>query len=85
MAAACPIVATDVDGTRELIQHGEQGWLVPPEKPAALAFALREALCDLDEARRRGAAAQRRAAEHFTVEKMVSSWEGILSGKQLQP
>jgi glycosyltransferase involved in cell wall biosynthesis len=85
MAAACPIVATDVDGTRELIQDGKHGWLVPPEDPAALASALREALGNLDEARKRGTTAQRRVAEHFSIEKMVSSWEDVLSGKYLQP
>ena len=84
MAAACPIVATDVDGTRELIKNGKQGWLVPPEDPAALASAIGAVLKNSDEARRLGAAAQRRVAKHFTIEKMVSSWENILSGKHLQ-
>ena len=83
MAAACPIVATDIDGTRELIQDGKHGWLVPPDDSTALACALKEAFIDPDEARRRGAAAQQRVAEHFTVEKMVSSWEQFLSGKRL--
>jgi glycosyltransferase involved in cell wall biosynthesis len=85
MAAACPIVATDVDGSRDLIKHGKHGWLVPPEDPTALASTIKEALADPIEARKRGAAAQRHVAEHFTIEKMVSSWENILSGKPVRP
>jgi glycosyltransferase involved in cell wall biosynthesis len=83
MAAACPVAATDVDGTRELIKQGEHGWLVPPENAVALASAIKEALADPVEARRRGVLAQRRVAEHFTTEKMVRSWEDILLGKQV--
>jgi glycosyltransferase involved in cell wall biosynthesis len=82
MAAACPVVATDIDGARELITDGEHGWLVPPEDPAALASTLKEALANLDEARKRGSAARQRIAKHFTVEKMVNSWENILAGNQ---
>jgi glycosyltransferase involved in cell wall biosynthesis len=40
MAAAMPVLATDVDGTRELIQHGQTGWLVPPGDVDALSGAL---------------------------------------------
>jgi glycosyltransferase involved in cell wall biosynthesis len=40
MAAALPILATDIDGTRELIQHGKTGWLVPPGEADALSEQL---------------------------------------------
>ena len=40
MAAALPILATDIEGTRELIQHGQTGWLVPPGNVDALSGAL---------------------------------------------
>jgi len=35
-----PIVASDLPSVRELLVHGETGWLVPPGDPAALADAL---------------------------------------------
>ena len=40
MAAALPVLATDIEGTRELIQHGQTGWLVPPGDVNALSSAL---------------------------------------------
>jgi glycosyltransferase involved in cell wall biosynthesis len=40
MAAALPVLATDIEGTRELIQHGQTGWLVPPGDVDELAGQL---------------------------------------------
>jgi glycosyltransferase involved in cell wall biosynthesis len=84
MAAACPIVATAVDGNQELIEDGKHGWLVPPDDPSALAMAIGAALSDLDEAQRRGAAAQRRVADYFSVDTMITAWEKVLMRKQMQ-
>ncbi len=36
-AAALPVVATDVGGSREIVQDGKSGLLIPPGDPAALA------------------------------------------------
>lgn len=40
MSAGLPIVATAVGGNAELVRTGENGWIVPPHDPAALANAL---------------------------------------------
>ena len=82
MAAACPIVASSVDGNRDLIEDGVHGWLVPPENPVVLARTIQEALSDLDEARRRGAAARQRVLTHFSIEAIVGSWEKLIMGRQ---
>jgi glycosyltransferase involved in cell wall biosynthesis len=41
-AAACgrPIIAADTPGCREVVRHGENGFLVPPRDPETLAGAL---------------------------------------------
>jgi glycosyltransferase involved in cell wall biosynthesis len=39
-----PVVATDVGGTREVIEHGVSGWLVKPRSQAALEAGLRRYL-----------------------------------------
>lgn len=40
MNAGRPLVAFDVDGLREMVEHGVTGLLVEPENPVALAQAL---------------------------------------------
>lgn len=37
MMAGLPVVATDAGGTRELVEDGATGWLVPPGRPERLA------------------------------------------------
>ena len=42
MASGLPVIASDIAGSEELVQHGETGLLVPPEDPEGLAGALVE-------------------------------------------
>jgi glycosyltransferase involved in cell wall biosynthesis len=44
MAAAAPIVASDLPATREVLRHGENGWLIQPDNPVALAEGIRHLL-----------------------------------------
>lgn len=46
MAMGKPIVASDIEGYRELVQPGEEGLLVPPKDETALAVALVRLLTD---------------------------------------
>lgn len=70
-----PVVATAVGGVPELVKDGETGWLVPPRNPHALAQAIREALSNPEEARRRAENAYTHLLANFTVEKQVDKWE----------
>lgn len=80
MAAGCPIVATTVDGTTELLRDGIDAWLVPPDDADALRDALQEVLDDPIKAHARGQSAQKRAVEHFSEQAMVDAWERVLRG-----
>ena len=42
IACGVPVIATNIPGTDELIKNGENGWLVPPKNPQALAKAIIE-------------------------------------------
>ncbi len=81
-AAGLPIVATDVPGCREAVRDGDNGLLVPPRDPEALAAALRRLIEDSDLRRRFGAAGRRRAETEFAssivVEQTLALYRGLL-------
>ena len=66
-----PVVAADLGGPVETVEHGETGWRVPPGDPAALTAAIERALA-LDAAERTALATRARAAvlRQFTVRAM---------------
>jgi glycosyltransferase involved in cell wall biosynthesis len=71
MAAGLPVVATAVGGVPEQIVHLENGILVPPDDPEAIADWLVR-LHDEPELRRRlGEAAARRARSEFTLARQA--------------
>lgn len=53
MAMETPVIATDAGGTRELITHLVQGWIVPTGQPESLAQAIRTVVTDPASARAR--------------------------------
>ena len=74
--AGKPVVATRVDGARELVD-ASTGALVALESPRELGAALAElTLLDPDERARLGEAAQARVREGYTIDAMV---EGLLA------
>jgi len=46
MVAGAPIVATELPATKEVLRHGENGWLVQPDSPFALAEGVRHVLAN---------------------------------------
>jgi glycosyltransferase involved in cell wall biosynthesis len=71
MAAALPVVATNVGGNAEAVQDGVSGVIVPPDDPDALASAIVDLLSDTAKAKQMGQAGKRLAAEKFTTEAMM--------------
>jgi glycosyltransferase involved in cell wall biosynthesis len=84
MQAGLPVVGTDVDGLRDLIEDGVTGLLVAPDDAQALGQALDLLTRDAATRRRMGEAARGRAAE-FTIERMVREttavYERALAGR----
>lgn len=72
MAAGLPVVATAVDGARDLVRAGQTGWLVPVGAPDALAAALDE-LAEADPQRRlrMGRAGRARVQAEFGLDAML--------------
>ena len=60
MACGLPVIAKDAYGPAEIVDHGETGWLVPPDDEEALADALVDAVNDPGKRARKGEAAYAR-------------------------
>ncbi len=72
MACAKPVIGTRAGGIPEAVRDEDTGLLVPPHDEAALAAAIVRLLRDPVLAARLGASGRQRAAEYFSVERMVS-------------
>ncbi len=77
MRAGNSIVATEVGGNPEALDHGENGLLVPPGDAAALAGSLMTLLENPVYAKQLGAAARRKAESRFTVNAMVQDYQRL--------
>jgi glycosyltransferase involved in cell wall biosynthesis len=77
MAAAIPVVATDVGGLRELVVPGRTGELVGIRDPSALAACWAHLAENPDVAQAMGAAGRDKAVHEFSGEKMVSRYEDL--------
>ena len=68
MAAGTPVVATDIDGPRQILRRGDLGFLCAKEDARAMADAIRAALGDWPATLTKARAAHTYALSHFTLE-----------------
>jgi glycosyltransferase involved in cell wall biosynthesis len=89
MAAARPVVATDIGGAREAVVEGETGYIVAPGDDEALASRIISLLTDADGARRMGERGLQVVKEKFScaaqVENVENLYERLLTKKQAAP
>ena len=82
MAAGVPVVATNVDGTPELIKDGETGWLISPADTNDIATTLTRVLSDPAQLELIRKQAFQFVKDHFTsernVEKYISLYKSFL-------
>jgi glycosyltransferase involved in cell wall biosynthesis len=72
-----PVVATAVNGAKELVVDEETGLAVPPQDPPAMARAIDRLISDPNLAKRLGANAQRKAKELMDGQQMISAIEDV--------
>jgi len=77
MAAGLPVVATNTGGTGEVVVDGETGLLTEVGRPAEAAQHISRLLLSPDIAQRMSEAARNRVESIFSVDRMMSSLEGI--------
>jgi len=80
MASGCPVVASRVGGVPEIVTDGQDGLLVEPENPAALASAIGRLLDSPELRARLGAAGRATAQERFATERLVGRVEELYQG-----
>jgi glycosyltransferase involved in cell wall biosynthesis len=64
-----PIVTTDLPGCREVVEHGVNGFLVPPRDPGALAQAILRLVEGPEMCHRFGRESRQRAVARFDLSK----------------
>jgi len=71
-ASGCALIATDVPGCRDVVEHEVDGLRVPVKDGAALADAIGRLVRDVDLRARLGAAAREKAIAQFDERSVVS-------------
>jgi colanic acid/amylovoran biosynthesis glycosyltransferase len=69
MAIGVPVIATNIAGTGELIEHGKTGLLVRPSDSGALATAILEMINDYDFRLRAAEFGRKKVEDEFDLEK----------------
>jgi glycosyltransferase involved in cell wall biosynthesis len=88
-AAARPVVATDVGGLPEMVEHGVTGFVIPPRDAAALADAVLRILKDPQLWHAMSAAAHSRAVVDWSPARLaaqtIDSYERLQARRGVQP
>lgn len=80
MAAARPVVATDVGGAREAIVEGENGFMVSSGDDETMAARIVDLLRDPQSGRAMGAQGRRRVQESFSTQRHLANTLDLYAG-----
>lgn len=75
--AGLPVVATDIGGVSEIIEHTKTGLLVPPAHFEELSHAVRELIRQPAKQKEYGHALQEKIKKEFSLEKMVRETSAV--------
>lgn len=79
MAAALPVVVSDVGGLPDTVADGEEGLVVPPGDVDALADAIGRLVGDDETRRAMGKRGRLRAEKEYSIENTARSYERMIS------
>lgn len=77
MATSLPVVATSVDGTVELVDDGETGFLVPPRDSLALATKIGTLLENAELRKQFGQAGRKKVEEQYSLALQVRNFQDL--------
>ncbi|MGC8937863.1 MAG: glycosyltransferase family 4 protein [Thermodesulfovibrio sp.] len=72
MAMGKPVIGSNIDGVREVIDNGLNGYLVPPEAPVVLAEKIIDLLSNRGKAKEFGVHGREKVENKYTIEKMCN-------------
>jgi glycosyltransferase involved in cell wall biosynthesis len=84
MAAGLPVVATDVGGMGEVVDHERTGVLIPSNNPRALADAICALIAAPERARTLAANGRHAVEERFGFDRMVASIEHLYESELIR-
>ena len=73
MAASCPVVASNIDGLNEVVEHGKTGFLTPVGDSKAFAEKIIYLLTDPVKARAMGKEGYRKVVQFFSIETFTKA------------
>ena len=89
MACGVPVVASNIGGLPELVDHGENGFLCPLDNVDAFAERIRQIVSSNSLQQSMGEAARRKAKEAFDNDRVIPVYEALyeatLAEKRHQP
>jgi len=78
MAMGLPVIASKISGNEELVIPGENGVLVPPDNPDALARALKDLIFDPEKCAQMGAASRKKVVSSYTWKDSAFLYQRLL-------
>ena len=70
-----PVIGADIAATRSLIEQGQDGWIVAPFDPAALAARILGLLADPAQRTAFGARGRAKVLTRYTWDRITDTWE----------
>lgn len=77
MAAGVPVIATDIPGNRDLVEHGKTGYLYPVGEVDQLSRYSCVLLSDPERLNQFSQNSRQRVVDEFSLEKMVNGYQRL--------
>ena len=82
LATKTPVVCCNLPSLKELVEHGETGWIIPEQDPGAIAQAIQTLWTDAALRTQLAEAGYRRAVERFALERTGARLRELFANAQ---
>ena len=78
-ATGLPLIATDLEACRRVVEDNENGFIIPKRKPEQLAEAVEKLACDVSLRKAMGTASRKKVLAEFAEEEVIEEWLDLYS------